>query len=284
MLNMDLKEIYPPREKWTHKGKNGYLLVIAGSKKYTGSPIFNALAALRAGADLVCCLGPERAMNIAAQFLPDIITFPLVGDCLRKKHLPFILKQIPKFDSLVIGCGLGRSLETFQVVLEIIKKADLPMVVDADGIRAISQEKEKISSILKEKKIILTPHSKEFEILTGEKLTTEIEERKEKVKKWAKKLNCLILLKGHLDVISDGQEVFLNETGSPFMTKGGFGDILTGILGAILARKVNLFEAAKAASFINGKAGQLAAEKYGEGLLASDSFEIISQVIKNYAK
>jgi len=281
---MDLKEIYPPREKWTHKGKNGYLLVIAGSKKYTGSPIFNALAALRAGADLVCCLGPERAMNIAAQFLPDIITFPLVGDYLRKKHLPFILKQIPKFDSLILGCGLGRSLETFQVVLEIIKKANLPMVVDADGIRAISQEKEKISSILKEKKIVLTPHSKEFEILTGEKLTTEIGERKEKVKKWAKKLNCLILLKGHLDVISDGQEVFLNETGSPFMTKGGFGDILTGILGAILARKVNLFEAAKAASFINGQAGQLAAEKHGEGLLASDSFEIISQVIKNYAK
>ncbi len=223
-------------------------------------------------------------MNIAAQFLPDIITFPLVGDYLRKKHLPFILKQIPKFDSLILGCGLGRSLETFQVVLEIIKKANLPMVVDADGIRAISQEKEKISSILKEKKIVLTPHSKEFEILTGEKLTTEIGERKEKVKKWAKKLNCLILLKGHLDVISDGQEVFLNETGSPFMTKGGFGDILTGILGAILARKVNLFEAAKAASFINGQAGQLAAEKYGEGLLASDSFEIISQVIKNYAK
>ena len=281
---MNLKEIYPPREKWTHKGKNSYLLVIAGSKKYTGSPIFNALAALRAGADLVCCLGPERAMNIAAQFLPDIITFPLVGDYLRKKHLPFILKQIPKFDSLILGCGLGRSLETFQVVLEIIKKANLPMVVDADGIRAISQEKEKISSILKEKKIVLTPHSKEFEILTGEKLTTEIGERKEKVKKWAKKLNCLILLKGHLDVISDGQEVFLNETGSPFMTKGGFGDILTGILGAILARKVNLFEAAKAASFINGQAGQLAAEKYGEGLLASDSFEIISQVIKNYAK
>jgi len=281
---MNLKEIYPPREKWTHKGKNGYLLVIAGSKKYTGSPIFNALAALRAGADLVCCLGPERAMNIAAQFLPDIITFPLVGDYLRKKHLPFILKQIPKFDSLILGCGLGRSLETFQVVLEIIKKANLPMVIDADGIRAISQEKEKISSILKEKKIVLTPHSKEFEILTGEKLTTEIEERKEKVKKWAKKLNCLILLKGHFDVISDGQEVFLNETGSPFMTKGGFGDILTGILGAILARKVNLFEAAKAASFINGQAGQLAAEKHGEGLLASDSFEIISQVIKNYAK
>ena len=281
---MNLKEIYPPREKWTHKGKNGYLLVIAGSKKYTGSPIFNALAALRAGADLVCCLGPERAMNIAAQFLPDIITFPLVGDYLRKKHLPFILKQIPKFDSLILGCGLGRSLETFQVVLEIIKKTNLPMVVDADGIRAISQEKEKISSILKEKKIVLTPHSKEFETLTGEKLTTEIGERKEKVKKWAKKLNCLILLKGHLDVISDGQEVFLNETGSPFMTKGGFGDILTGILGAILARKVNLFEAAKAASFINGQAGQLAAEKYGEGLLASDSFEIISQVIKNYAK
>jgi len=281
---MNLKEIYPPREKWTHKGKNGYLLVIAGSKKYTGSPIFNALAALRAGADLVYCLGPERAMNIAAQFLPDIITFPLVGDCLRKKHLPFILKQIPKFDSLILGCGLGRSLETFQVVLEIIKKTNLPMVVDADGIRAISQEKEKISSILKEKKIVLTPHSKEFEILTGEKLTIEIEERKEKVKKWAKKLNCLILLKGHFDVISDGQEVFLNETGSPFMTKGGFGDILTGILGAILARKVNLFESAKAASFINGQAGQLAAEKYGEGLLASDSFEIISQVIKNYAK
>ena len=131
---------------------------------------------------------------------------------------------------------------------------------------------------------------------SGETVRANVEDRKDKVKKWAKILGCTILLKGHIDVISDGRQAALNKTGSPYMTKGGLGDTLSGILGAILARlpspgakatggqtrKIKPFEAAKAASFINGKAGEQASKKYGEGLMASDIFEFIPQVIKRY--
>ena len=275
---MDLKKIYSKRNEWCHKGDCGYLLVIAGSKKYTGSPIFNALAALRAGADLVCCLGPQRAMDVAASFLPDLITFPLPGDTLRKKHLHFVLRVLEKFDALVLGSGLGRSPDTFSAIKEIVKSSSLPMVIDADGIQALSEAKE----ILKGKKVVLTPHLKEFEIFIGEKLEDSFEKRAEKVKQWAKKLEIVILLKGHFDIISDGEKIEINKTGSPYMTKGGFGDTLAGILGALLARKIDLFEAAKAAAFINGKAGELASQVYGEGVLASDIFEFIPKVIEKF--
>jgi len=217
-------------------------------------------------------------MNIAAGFLPDIITVPLPGDILRPKHIAFILKLASKFDSIILGSGLGRASETFKAIQEIVAKIDLPMAIDADGIRALAPKKE----IIKGKNIVLTPHLVEFEILTGQKVKSEVEDRKEKVKKWAENLGCTILLKGHIDVISDGKEVAVEKAGSPYMTAGGMGDTLTGILGAILARKVNPWEAAQAAAFINGKAGELAAKKYGEGVLASDIFDFIPEVIKKY--
>ncbi|PIQ92770.1 MAG: NAD(P)H-hydrate dehydratase [Parcubacteria group bacterium CG11_big_fil_rev_8_21_14_0_20_39_14] len=275
---MNLSHIYPPRSAWTHKGEHGHVLILAGSKRYSGSPVFNAISALRAGADLIHCVGPERAMNIAAGFLPDIITVPLPGDILRPKHIAFILKLASKFDSIILGSGLGRASETFKAIQEIVAKIDLPMAIDADGIRALAPKKE----IIKGKNIVLTPHLVEFEILTGQKVKSEVEDRKEKVKKWAENLGCTILLKGHIDVISDGKEVAVEKAGSPYMTAGGMGDTLTGILGAILARKVNPWEAAQAAAFINGKAGELAAKKYGEGVLASDIFDFIPEVIKKY--
>lgn len=274
---MKLNNIYPQRNPWTHKGEHGYLLVLAGSKRYSGSPIFNAVSALRAGADLVCCLGPKRAMDIAATFLPDMICHPLFGDILRPKDVPYILDLAKNFDSIVLGSGLGRAPETFKALQEIIEKTELPVVIDADGIRALAQKKR----IIKGKSVVLTPHIVEFEILTGKIVRPEVKDRKLKVKKWAKILGCTILLKGHIDVISDGKRVVLNKTGSPYMTKGGFGDTLSGILGALLARKIKPFEAARAAAFINGKAGAKAAKKYGEGTLASDIFEFIPEAIKN---
>ena len=271
---VNLKKYYPKRDPWSHKGQFGYVLIIAGSERYSGSPIFNGIAALRSGADLITIVGPKRAMDIAASFLPDIITDPLDEE-LGLKHVPKILDLAKNFHSLIIGCGLNRSKETYQAIKEIIKNIDLPMVIDAEAVRAIAEQKE----IVKNKKVIITPHTEEFRILTGEKLKPEIEDRKEKVKRWADKLKTVILLKGHIDVISDGEKVALNKTGSSFMTKGGFGDTLTGICGALLTRKVDPFEAAQAAAYINGRAGELACKKYGEGVLASDIFEFIPLVI-----
>ncbi len=273
-----LKKIYPKREPWTYKGEHGYVLIVAGSKKYSGSPIFNAMSALLAGADLITIVGPKRAMNIAASFVPDLICYPLEGDYLEKKHLSTIFAMAKNFNSLIIGGGLGRNEKILKVINKIIEKIDLPMVIDADAVHAVAKKPK----VLKNKKVVITPHIKEFEVLTGEKVLSNVFDRKEKVKKWAKKLGATILLKGYIDVISDGKKVFQNKTGSPFMTKGGFGDTLAGICGAILARGVSSLEAAYAAAYINGKAGELAAKKYGESVLASDIFESIPEVIKKY--
>lgn len=296
---VNLKKYYPKRDLWSHKGQFGYVLIIAGSERYSGSPIFNGTAALRSGADLITIVGPKRAMDIAASFLPDIITCPLNGE-LELEHVPKILGLAKNFHSLIIGGGLNRSKGTYQAIREIIKNIDLPMVIDAEAIRATAEQKW----VMKNKKVIITPHTEEFRILTSEKLKpgvdpvkscetgilpkaklfNGVEDRKEKVKKWADKLKVVILLKGHIDVISDGEKIVLNKTGSPFMTKGGFGDTLAGICGALLARKVEPFEAAQVAAYVNGRAGELACKKYGEGVLASDIFELIPSVINSVRK
>ncbi len=274
-MKNDFQKIFPERNPWCHKGEFGYVLIVGGGRVYSGSPIFNAISALRSGADLTMIITNRRAADIAANFSPDIIARPLDRD-LDIKHTGKIISLSKKFDSLIIGGGLPRDDKSYKAIKELIKKIDLPMVIDAEAIRVVTENKE----ILKNKKVILTPHTKEFRILTGEKAEPDIKDRKEKVKKWAKKIGAVILLKGNIDVISDGEEVFLNETGSPFMTKGGFGDTLAGICGAILARKIDLLESARVAAFINGKAGEMAAEIYGEGLMASDIFKFISKAIK----
>jgi NAD(P)H-hydrate epimerase len=130
------------------------------------------------------------------------------------------------------------------------------------------------------KNFIVTPHAHEFFVLTGKKPEPDVKKRIALVKEEASKLGCIILLKGYIDVISDGKRIAINKTGSPYMTVGGTGDTLSGICGALLARKVEPFEAACAACFINGKAGELAAKKLGEGLMASDVLKEISNVLR----
>ncbi len=271
---MNLKKIYTKRNDWQHKGDFGYILIVAGGRIYSGSPIFNAMAALRSGADLTTIICRERTANIAASFSPDIIARPLDNDLLPK-HINKIVSLSKKFNSLIIGGGLAREPKTYKAIGEIIKKVNLPMVIDAEAIRAVTQNKD----ILKGKQIILTPHIEEFKILSGENVNPDEKDRKEKTEKLAKNLGATILLKGHIDIISNGEKTTINKTGSPYMTKGGFGDTLAGICGTLLARGVEPFEAAETAAYINGKAGELATKEYGEGVLASDIFKFIPKVI-----
>lgn len=273
---LSLKKIYRKRNPWAHKGDFGYVLIVAGSEIYSGSPILNSIAALRSGADLITIVGPKRAMDIAATFLPDIITCPLAGE-LATLHVKKIIGLSKNFHSLIIGGGLKRDEKIYKAIREIIKKVNLPMVIDAEAIRAVAKNRD----ILKGKAAVLTPHSEEFRILTGESVKPDAGDRKEKVKKWAKKFGVVILLKGHIDIISDGNRVALNKTGSPYLTKGGFGDTLSGIGGALLARRLKPFDAAVAAAYINGRAGELAAKEYGESVLASDILCYIIKVIKD---
>lgn len=283
-----LKRIYKSRSKDSHKYDFGYLLVIGGSQLYSGSPALAAMAALRAGIDLTLVVAPKRAADIIATFSPDLISYPLEGTDLTLNHLPNLIsltegaKEVSRGKvALVIGGGLGRDEETQTAVQKYLSKIDIPAVIDADAIWAISKKKE----ILKKKRFILTPHLFEFFILSGRKIINfSLKEKIETVKHFAGELNTVILLKGNIDIISDGKKVFLNKTGCPEMTVGGTGDTLAGICGCFLAQGFEPLIASSAAAYLNGKAGELAKKDLGPGLLATDLIWYIPKVIKNEVK
>ncbi len=273
-----LKKIYKKREKWCHKYDFGNLLIIGGSKLYSGSIIFNALAAYRAGCDVVTIVAPERAANIAASYLPEIIAYPLNCEYFSLKVLDEVLEFVKGKDAIVIGGGMTKRDEVIEFIIEFLKRINLPCVIDADAIYAVSKDLK----ILKEK-FVLTPHAYEFYLLSKEKVENNIKDRIKKVKEFINKSNVksVLVLKGYIDIIAQKNKIALNKTGSVYMTKGGTGDTLAGILGALLARKVDPFLAACAACYINGKAGELAAKKYGESMLASDLINEIHNVINS---
>lgn len=275
-----LQKVFPTREKWSHKGQYGKLLVVAGSKRFTGSPIFNCLSAYRAGCDLVFLAAPQRAADIAASFSPEIISLPLEGDYFFSSHVSQVLDLAHDYGAtaLLVGGGLWRTPETLDAIRLLLRRTSLPTVIDADGLRAVAQDPSSLAGI--RRKSILTPHSKEFEVLAGKMPSTDLKARTKAVENLAKKLETTILLKGATDIISDGKRTAFNETGSPFMTKGGFGDCLAGIAGAFLARGIPPFDAACAAAFVNGKAGEIAAKEKGESLLPSDLIATLASVLR----
>ena len=273
-----LNKVYPKREPWVHKGRFGRLLLVCGSERLTGSAVFAGMAAYKAGTDLVYIMAPERAADVAANFSPVLMTKPLAGNRLEEKHEREVLEMIDevKATTVVIGPGLWRDEETLRTITSLIRQIKLPLVIDADAIRAVGRTRKALAL----EKTILTPHAGEFKELTKKSVTEQLDERVRTVEEKAGKINAVILLKGHLDVISDGSKTVLNRTGSPYMTKGGLGDTLTGICGAYLARGVDPFTSACAAAYLNGKAGEMAARKYGESLLPTDLIDHIHLAIR----
>ncbi len=280
-----LKEIYKKRPKEARKYDFGLLLVIGGSELYSGSPALSALAAFRTGADMVKIMAPKRAADIIAGFSPNLAAFPLEGNYLNKKHLLTLLEMTDGAKAVsrgktavVIGGGIGKNEEVKELVVEYLKQVSIPAVIDADAIKCLAQNPKIISG----RNFLLTPHSNEFFVLTGKDVRKKNEKEKIKiVQKEAGRLQTTLLLKGHIDIISNGKEVALNRTGTPYMAKGGTGDTLAGICGALIARGINIFTAACAAAYINGKAGEIASKKFKEGLVATDLIEAVPEVIKS---
>ena len=279
-----LKEIYQKRPLQSKKYDFGLLVVIGGSEFYSGSPALAAMAAFRTGVDMVRIIAPKRAADIIASFSPNLAAYPLEDKYLTKKHLALLLSvtESAKIVShgktaLVIGGGMGRTEETQEAILEFLSQISLPAVIDADAIYAISKDPQ----IIKGKPFLITPHSFEFSVLTGKDVSNLSEkEKKEIVKKEAERLGTTILLKGAIDIISDGREVALNKTGNPYLTSGGTGDTLAGIGGALMARGANPFLAGMAGAFINGLAGELASKKLKESMTATDLIGCIPEAIK----
>lgn len=281
-----LKVVFPerPKEKYFKKYEFGLLLVIGGSDFYSGSSALAAMAAFRSGVGMVRILAPKRAADIIASFSPNLAAYPLEGKWLNKKHLPILIEQTKSAKlvaegkvAIVIGGGMGRTKETQETILEYLEKIDIPAVIDADAIYAIAQKPE----IISQKPFLITPHAFEFFVLTGKKVyQLPLEEQTKIVKEEAERLKTVILLKGKPDVISDGKEIALCHAGSPYMAVGGTGDTLAGICGALMAKGINPFLAAKAGAFLNGRAGEIAAEKLKDSLCATDVIEAIPEILK----
>jgi hydroxyethylthiazole kinase-like uncharacterized protein yjeF len=273
----DVSLAVKPRSPEAHKGNFGRLLVIGGSNVFSGAPALAAMAALRTGVDIAIVAAPEKTATAISSMSPAFITIKLKGKHLNPSNLSALKEQLESATAVVMGPGLGLHSETKETVKEIIEQLEekrTPLLLDADGLKAFAEFKRKV-----ELPLVLTPHAREYEILTGKKLPDDLEERAKKVQKRARKLGATILLKGPVDVISDGEKTKFNFTGNPGMTVGGTGDVLSGVVGGLLAMGAGSFRAAAAGAFINGAAGDFVATERGYHMIPTDLLEYIPKVM-----
>ncbi len=253
------------RASASHKGQNGRILVIGGGP-YSGAPALSAMAALRAGADLVTVAAPANVAGTIAGFSPNLIVRELSSDHLSPHDLDLIGDLIPHHDVVVVGMGLGRDPETREALTKIVPRCE-KVVMDADAL---------LPGIPLQG--IITPHESEFQRVSSIKVPPG-RVQKETLMSFARDMNLTILLKGKVDLITDGEVVRGNATGNAGMTVGGTGDVLAGITGAFYSKAPPL-RAAVAAAFVNGTAGDLAFEEKGYSLLATDVIENIPRAMR----
>jgi len=270
----DVEAVRVHRSPEAHKGQFGRLLVIGGSETYSGAPALVALAAYRAGTDLVFVAAPEETAQAVAAFSPNLITIKLPGENLAPSHIRILSDQIANANAIVIGPGLGTSKASVSAVHKIlltIKSYNKPVLLDADGLRALGLVKKRFF----EGSAVLTPHAGEFQVISGKSPSRDLTSCSNEVRSFAEKVGSIVLLKGHTDVISDGDRVKFNATGNPGMTVGGTGDILSGLVGGLMAQGVECYRAAVAGAFVNGCAGDLAQEQLGYHLTSTDLLDQI---------
>lgn len=277
-LNHELVlSLLPDRNPWGHKGNFGKLLLLCGSRGYTGAAFFAAMGALRAGAGLVFLGVPESIYGIEAVKLNEPVIFPLPDESgrLSADAVPEILTRLPQMDAVLVGPGLGQSEGTLAVVRAVLEKAECPVVVDADGINVLSAHRD----LLRGRKLptILTPHDGEFARLGG----VIGEDRMAAAAALAEELGCVVLLKGHETCITDGTDGFLNPTGNPGMAVGGSGDVLAGVITALLGAGLLPLEAAACGAWLHGAAGDRCAAELGQyGMLPTDMLSALPRLMK----
>ena len=273
---------YPVPEKSSHKGDNGNVLIIGGGP-YTGAPVLSALAALHVGADLIYIATPEEVRPIIAAYSPDLITVPLKTPLNHPENLKKLTNLRDKVDVLLIGPGLGDASDTLEGIIEIIRYWKGKVVVDADAIKGVSLSKE----CIKGNNMLITPHRGEFLILTGKKPAMnpdEPENDKNLIMEEARKLGVALLVKGVVDVITDGKKIAYNRTGNPGMTVGGTGDVLAGLCAGLISKDLDIYTSAKLAAFLNGYTGDRIFAECSYGLTASRLVEAIPRTLTGILK
>lgn len=277
-LNHELVlSLLPDRNPWGHKGNFGKLLLLCGSRGYTGAAFFAAMGALRSGAGLVFLGVPESIYGIEAVKLNEPVIFPLpdAGGRLSADAVPEILTRFPQMDAVLVGPGLGQSEGTLAVVRAVLENAQCPVVVDADGINVLSAHRDLLRG--RKSPTILTPHDGEFARLGG----VIGEDRMSAAAALAEELGCVVLLKGHETCITDGTDGYLNPTGNPGMAVGGSGDVLAGVITALLGAGLPPLEAAACGAWLHGAAGDRCAAELGQyGMLPTDMLSALPRLMK----
>ncbi len=267
---------YPRPGKEAHKGDAGRVIVIGGGP-YHGAPIMAGKATYRTGSDLVYLTVPERIYGTVASASDNFIVFSEGREVIGDSAVDRFLEMQGKLHAALIGPGIGRDDGTEKAVKYMVNSSEIPLVLDADALHLVSPEE------LPENTVV-TPHRGEFKALFGAEVPDEMEERRELVRETAEKYGIVILLKGHMDIVSDGKKVALNRTGVPRMAVGGTGDVLAGIVTSLIGRGMTPYDAARLGAFINGYAGELAFKEKSYGMMAVDVIEKIPEVLREFLK
>ena len=280
MENLDHKKvlrILPDRDPVAHKGKFGKILLLCGSEGYTGAAALASMGALRSGAGLVFLGVPRSIYAIEAVKLTEPVVFPLpdADGKLSREAIPEILERLPKMDAVLVGPGLGQSQGACEVVKTVLEQATCPVVLDADGINMVAKHMDILRG--RTAPTILTPHDGEFVRLGG----VIGADRVTAAEQMAQELGCIMLLKGHHTVITDGSSTYINHTGNPGMAVGGSGDVLAGIIVSLLGQGIAPLEAAACGAWLHGAAGDRCAAELGQyGMLPTDMLNILPRLLK----
>lgn len=260
-----------------HKGDFGKILLLCGSRGFTGAAALAAMGALRSGAGLVYLGVPESIYAIEAVKLTEPVVFPLPdGDgTYSVDAAKEVSKLLPRMDAVLIGCGMGQSEGTLAVLKTVLDEALCPVVVDADGITLLSSHKDILRG--RKRHTVLTPHAGEFERFFGPILP----DRETAAERLSVDCGCVTLLKGHETVITDGLHTYLNTTGNPGMAVCGSGDVLAGMIVSLLGQGLPPLEAASVGAWLHGAAGDLCARQLGQyGMLPTDMLQLLPRLMK----
>lgn len=283
---LEVSKLFAKRSPMSHKGDFGHLLCICGSKKMPGANYLTVNAALRSGVGLVTSAFPDCIYDTVSSKTVESILLPLASNkqgTLSKDCIDELLENLDKYTAIVIGCGLGLNEDTIAVVKAVIQNAKVPVIIDADGINALAKD----ISIIEAAKapLILTPHPKEMSRLTGIETQMIQQERIETAKNFVENHKVFLTLKGANTVVCEplSNKTYINASGNAGLAKGGSGDVLTGIMGALVASGLEVNEAVTAAVYIHGHTGDVLADKMSKiGMLPSDIINELAFVFEGF--
>lgn len=288
----DLAGFPPKRELDAHKGTFGTVLVISGSSSMRGAAAFSVLGALKSGAGVVRLATVGKCIDTVSVLAPEATFIELESDSngfmrFDEKTKEVLYEAVKNADSVVIGSGMGVTDDTMEIVRFVVQNAETPVIIDADGINCIAKDIEILTG--KKSEVIITPHPGEMARLLNCDSKMINENRIMVAEKYAEQYGIIVVLKGAGTIISDRHRTSANHTGNAGMSKGGSGDVLSGIIGSAVAQGISPYDAACAGVYMHGLAGDAAAEKFGQEAMLprdivgclSDAFRILKEKQKS---